>query len=167
MHQYTYPCTNIHIHDYYCSIFSCMLLWKKLQRWSKWPFWWCAALIAQGMQLYICSVRPRVESHKLLQMIQIHHFTLSRTQPLPCTVVMKATFDIYSGFLMSYNKVFTHPLSSQLFSGPNCNIMGNLLMRHLRCNSSLSRYEYYNGQISLFDNMRLWWLKVGNFINFF
>ena len=56
---------------------------------------------------------------------------------------------------MSYNKVFTYPLSSQLFSGPNCNIMGNPLIRHLRCNSSLSRYEYYNGQISLVDNVRL------------
>ena len=113
------------------------------------------------------SVRPRVESQKLLQMIQIHHFTLSWAQPLPWPVVMKATFDIYSGFLMSYNKVFTHPLTSQLFSTPNCKIMGKLLMPHLRCNSSLSRYEYYNHQIGLFDNVQLWWLNVGNFINFF
>ena len=89
------------------------------------------------------SVRSCVESQKLLQMIEIHHFTLSRVQPLPCTDVMKVTFDIYSGFLMSYNKVFTHPLSSHLFSTPNCNIIGNLLMRHMATCDALLVYLIY------------------------
>ena len=49
---------------------------------------------------------------------------------------------IYSGFLMSYNKVFTHPLL-HTFSAPQ---IGNLLMRHMVTCDALLVYLIYKGR---------------------